>query len=291
VIESARFVNVNGAQVIFNDDDVPFRRFQMTVDTRTSERPKGQRHGIWPARTYLGKRIFNCEGDLLLDTSAEYIIKRIELMNAVMPRQQLGQFAQGTLYIRFTGINEELSAVCAIDGWPEIPMEALSPSRSPYLVNFKSFDPRLYGEERSWELTLEDPTGRSYPKTYDKSYPQGSTTNEAVLTNSGNIETYPKIRIYGPITNPGLALNMSYNQMQVLVQSDGLTIPENDYVDLDFEKPTAARSNGANVYNYFIGSDWWALEPAPISSTIRLFAGDWASPARAIVTWRNAYMI
>lgn len=291
MIESARFVNVTGAEVDFNDDQVPFRRFSMTVDLRTSERVKSQRHGIWPARTYLGKRLFNCEGDLLLNSSGEYWDKRQQLMNAVMPRNQFGYLASGTLFINFTGINEELSCECSLDGYPDLPLEAMAPARSAFLINFKAFDPKMYGEYRQTVLQMTEPGGRTYNKTYPIDYPDAALLNEATLTNNGNIETYPVVRFYGPCVDPFVTIRYSHQNIVKRVYSTDLTIPDGGWVDLDFSKPSALDNTGANVYKNFVGSEWWALEPSPVVNLVTFFTTSFSAPARAVVAWRNAYML
>jgi hypothetical protein len=292
VIESAKFVNATGAEIILNDDEIPFRRFTTTVDMRSAERNKSQRHGIWPARSYFGRRIFSCEGDILADSSGEYWAIRQQLLNALMPRAQFGHhLAVGTLYTLFTGINEELMCECSLDGYPDIPIEAMAPARSSFLINFKAFDPKLYGDFKQTVLNMVEPGGRVYPKVYNIDYPDAVQQNESIFINSGNIETYPIVRIYGPCTDPSVTLRLSHDNYVQEVKATGLTIPDGGWVELDFSKPSVIDSNGTNLYKYFVGSEWWALEPDPVENIVTFFTPTWSAPSRAVIGWRNAYML
>src|SRR5438132_98171 len=126
MIESATFTNVNGASVEFNDLNIPFERFTTDVDTRFTEKSKSQEHGIFETNTYFGKRLFHCEGDILADDSSDYWVRRMALINAILPRPQLGQSKAGTLDLMLSGMVEPVSADCTIDGYPDLPLEALS---------------------------------------------------------------------------------------------------------------------------------------------------------------------
>src|SRR4051812_14515360 len=108
MIESARFTNVLGNYIDFNDLNVPFNEFNTEVDMRFTEKNKSQEHGIYPGAEWLGKRLFHCNGDLLQNTSAEYWQLRRKFIQAITPRPHLGYKQVGTLSIRFTGYNEDL---------------------------------------------------------------------------------------------------------------------------------------------------------------------------------------
>lgn len=295
MIESARFVNVRGDTVIFNDTELPFNEFTTEVDTRNNEKQRSQDHGLYPSNTYLGKRLFHCNGDLLENTSGDYWNKRRELIRAVLPRPHLGFTQAGTLYLTLTGMNEELSCDCTIDGWPELPLAALSPSAGKYQINFKAFDPRLYG---AWQQTVlpymsQNLGGRTYNKTYNKTYvtPPGVSSDQ-IITNSGDIESPPILRIYGPAPNPKIALFRDDGVTQY-VQLNGLTLTgASDYAVIDVRRRTAVRNTGQNLYDFAVGSDWWALEPDPWVNVVRLLSDTPSGGTPyATIDWRNAYMI
>lgn len=294
MITSARFTNINGTYIDLNDDNIPFRRFTTEVTTRMTEREKSQQHGIYPSNTYLGKRLFHCEGDIFADSSATYMQRRLALISAIMPRPQLGSKHAGTLEILFDGISETLSSVCTIDGWPEIPMVGGNAARSEYLLNLKSFDPRLYGTEQTVNVSFDQSENHG-GLDFDFGFPfdfAGGTVgiNDVVVTNGGNVETYPVVVFHGQCVDPQLILSRSDGTTHYF-QMLGLSLGPGETATVDFLRRTAVRSDGANLYNYAIDSDWWAIEPTPMSNVVRFAVASGVSPAKAVITWRNAYML
>lgn len=295
MIESARFTNINGMYVDFNTDDIPFNRFRTEVDLRFTDKDKSQEHGIHPGETYLGKRLFHCEGDLFADSSAQYIERRLAMVGALMPRPQFGRKVVGTLDLLFTGMSEHLTCECTLDGYPELPLDGASPARSGYQVNFKSYDPRLYGAWQTLDIAYsagwQNLGGRGYDKTYNKTYSAAlGTQGDAIISNSGNYDTYPIITFYGPVTDPTATLSTSTGEIFIF-KLNGLVLANvSDWVTIDFKKHTVTRYNGANLYNYAEGSDWWLLEPSPIVNTVRYSATILAVPSHMSIQWRNAFM-
>lgn len=294
MIESARFVNVNGARIDLNTNDIPFNNFSTEVDTRMTEREKSMQHGLYPSNTFLGKRLYHFDGDILAQSSAGYWQRRMAMIAALLPRPHLGYKQAGTLYLLFTGMGEEFQADCTIDGWPELPLTGRSPSNGAYQINFKSFDPRLYGVLNAVDLAYgvnENIGGRTYNKTYNVTYSGGVGIPSAIITNSGIIETFLTVTMYGPVVSPKLTFQRSDGVIQYMTLN-GLNLSNaTDYVTVDFLRRTAITNTGANVYNTTVGSDWFAIEPLPMTQTLRYSSASGSSPAHALVQWRNAYMI
>lgn len=294
MIESARFTNNNGLFVDLNDDDVPFRRFTTEVTMRMTEREKSQQHGIYPSNTYMGKRLFHCEGDLFADTSGSYITKRLALVGALMPRPHHGFKHSGVLEMLFTGMTETLRTECTLDGYPDLPMEAGLSSRSSFLINLKSFDPRLYGASQVVNvnfLQAENFGGLDFDFTFPFDFVGGiESVNDVAIVNSGNIETYPVVVFHGQCVDPQLILTRSDGTTHFF-RMLGLTIPSGYTATVDFLRRTAVMSDGVNLYNYAVDSDWWAIEPIPATNIVRFAVASAIAPAKAVVTWRNAYMI
>lgn len=298
MIELCRIDNINGNSFTFNDNAniAPLREFTSEVDDRFTERQKSQQHGIYPASTLWGKRLFHLTGDLNAPDSATYMTRRMAMVSAVMPRPQLGKKKVGDLVMLFTGMTENLTSEVTLDGYPELPMQALSPGRTSYLINFKSFDPRMYGFPQITNLQYGIPDnigGRAYNKTYNKSYSTGSGLGaaSAIITNGGNYDTYPIITFYGPVTDPRISMVRS-DGSNFYFTLQGLSLGSiADFVTVDLANKTVIRWDGSNLYNYAVGSDWFALEPTPITQQLIFTGSAGSSPSYASVQWRNAYMI
>lgn len=297
MIENIQFTNINGQTIYFNESNLtklPTNNMTMEVDARFTERAKSEQHGIYPAYTYWGKRLIHIEGDILCQSAAEYIQQRLALISVLMPRPQVGERKAGDLAILYTGMGETLNCEATLDGYPELPMTALSPSRTPYQINFKTFDPRLYGTDNTVTLPFgitDNIGGRTYNKTYDKSWTGTIGLNSAFVNNGGNFDTAPIVTFFGPVVSPRLTLQRSDGKV-FSYKLTGLTLSDvSDYVVCDFAARTVTRWNGTNLYNFAVGSDWYTLEPLPITNFV-LYSGDSGSaPSYATVQWRNAYMI
>lgn len=290
MIDSVLFTNVNGESVILNDDHTPVTHFTTSVESRTTERNKAQQHGMWPANTFLGKRILHFEGDLFGDGSSDYVVRRRLMKRVFTPRPQWSPLKAGTLYMQMTGQPELWRCDCTIDGDPEIPLDALSPERSTYLINLKAFDPRMYGPLRTANVfTPTSGSGRAYSKTFPYTYVGTGSAQDILVTNDGDIETYPIVTMYGPATTPQITLFRSDGRV-FTVRVDIVLTTAADSVIVNLRDRTAFTNTGQNVYNFTKGSSWWALEPGS-GNTVRYTATSYDPASYAKFQWSNAYML
>jgi hypothetical protein len=296
MLKTARITSVTGDYVDVNDLNYPLHEMTTEVDIRFPEREKSQQHGIWNGNQYLGKRLWHWTGAILADTSGEYVQKRTKLIKVVMPHAHLHQKICGTLSLEWEGINDILTQDFILDTYPEIPIQGLGPAISEFIINLKCPDPRLYGQERTVE-TIAPPIsviGRNYDKTFDYTYPGGTTQPADILVdNAGNLETYPRFRIIGYVENPRLTL-IRYDGSLQQVALEGLTVQTTDFVDVDFKNRTAVLNNTLNVYSYTTAiSEWWALEPtvAGVLNTVRYSGTNIQPGSKATIWWKPAYML
>ena len=290
MIDSAEFVNINGDSFTLNDNEIPFRSLDTYVEYRSDDIERQRDHGLFPVETFLGKRIFEIEGDILQATAGDYITKRRALQKVLMPYPGLNGKKIGDLYLQLTDVTERVYAEVTLDGRPSLPMEALAPARGSYQIIFKAFDPRLYGETlrtQDIEYTTAD-LGFTFPLTFPLTFSEGGLTGSEDLINSGDFETYPITTVYGPLTSPWELQLLDPNGVKV-IRFGGLSLTSDQSVVIDHRARTAIFNGTTNVYNYAIGSDWW---PIPVGTTpARLWAFAGASPAKATFEWRYAYMI
>jgi hypothetical protein len=290
MIDSAEFVNVNGDSIALNDNDIPFRSLDTYVDYRSEDIEKQRDHGLFPVETYLGKRIFEIEGDILQATAGDYITKRRALQRVLMPYPNLGERKIGDLYLELTDAAERMYAEVTLEGRPSLPITALAPARGNYQVIFKAHDPRLYGETlrtQNVEYTTSD-LGFTFPLTFPLTFDEGSQTGAENLLNDGDFETYPITTVYGPLP-ASWELQLLDPLGVKIINFTSLPLTSDQSVVINHRARTAILNGTTNVYNNAIGSDWWAL---PVGTTgVRLYAYAADPPAKATVTWRYAYML
>ena len=169
-------------------------------------------------------------------------------------------------------------------------MTALAPARGEYQVLLKAYDPRLYGtteQTQDADYTTDD-LGFTFPLTFPLVFNEGLLSGAASLVNAGDIETYPITTVYGPLTAPW-SLQLLDPQGVKEIAFVGLDLTSDQSVVINHKARTAVLNGSTNVYNYAVGSDWWALPPGTYSVRLYAFAG--ASPAKATFTWHNAYMM
>lgn len=290
MIDEIVFVHKNGQSLEFNTDAIPFRRFDMEIDVSFDEVKIPQGHGIHPSYTYLGKRIMRAEGDMFGMDSEEYILRRREMLAVLMPYPELYGRAIGDLYIRFTGIPIRLTCECTIEGWPELPMEAMSPGRSSYLASWKAFDPRLYEEVENNVLLTHSAVvqGRTYNKTYPRSY-AAITVTTATAQVGGDVDTFPILTFTGPAHSPRVLVYTVRAGWRAFELTD-LELIAGDSVVIDFRKRTAVMNGLINVYSATKESSWFSLY-ANETVTVQYSPGAADTGATAKFSWRNAFML
>lgn len=297
MIDSMYFTNVNGVSLTLNDTTpiYPVKVFTSQVDARFTERVKSQQHGIYQAATYWGKRTIHMEGDVIGQNAADFVGKRNALMGAFMPRPQLGVKKAGTLFVQWTGMSEPTQIDVTLDSYPQCDLGGMSPALAPFQLNLKAFDPRYYGALQTGTLLYginDNIGGRAYNKTYNKTYSTvGTGTTSSYVTNGGSVETYPVVTFYGPVSDPRITLIRS-DGVVLYFTLTGLTLSStSDYAVVDMANHTVTRFDGSNLYNYSVGSDWFAIEPLPYTSLLRFTGSSGSSPSYAQIQWRNAYMM
>jgi hypothetical protein len=288
MIDECFFTNAHTGEVLyFNDDEVPFRTFVSEVEVLIEKRKKAFRRGHWKTRSSKGERIFRVEGDVLRGNSQEYIDKVRTLRRVLNVRE--GEPVIGTLSLQFTGMPERIESEVTIEGWPELPIEALSPSRGTYMIAWKAFNPALLGAIPNYtDIAFSELAGgRTYAKTYPYDYNEvaGDARARSVFV-GGDEDTYPSFRFTGPALSPRVQIFFNDGTFS-RVELEGLYIPAGDYVDVDFEDESIVNSSGSNMYGYAENSVWGAF-PANETITVR-YLPDFGGSMR--LSWRNAYTL
>ena len=269
-----------------NEDTIPFTKFSMDVDIDNNERRRMQEHGIWPSRTLFGKRKISIEGDLLAADYAPLGELRLALMSALVPTED--NDAAGQVEIQFTGMPEPFVAEVNLDGYPELPIEAVTGAWNNFQLNLKTFDPWFLGKStftRTATTSLTPRYGRTYNKTYNYSYADsGFVGNIIQASNIGNWPSYPVVTFYGPGLGPEIWSGSNRLQFRSLFLDNGETLT------VDFRDRTAIKNDGTDLYNTLTSRQWFKL-PSGKVSPVELH---WYLPgngAKADIVWHNAWMV
>jgi hypothetical protein len=133
--------------------------------------------------------------------------------------------------------------------------------------------------------------GRTYDQLYDKTYTASLVIGAKNLTNFGNIEVLPVIRIYGPCTQPRIENQTTGIKLEFLAT---YSIASGDYITIDFAEGTVLLNGDPSNSRYdkidFASgiSKWWTLIPGV--NSIRFYPLSSSPPSKAILEWRSGYL-
>lgn len=159
-----------------------------------------------------------------------------------------------------------------------------------FTVELRSSDPRRYNDVSQTNQTSSIATGggRTYPKSYSKSYGSAFTGGTVDLVNGGNYETNAVLKISGPVTNP-IVEDISGRGA---IYTSGLDIASSDtlYIDLFNHLVYLNGDLSQNRFQYvdFTQSTWWMIPEG--SSTLRLRGSVISDPASMSVTFSDAWL-
>jgi hypothetical protein len=157
-----------------------------------------------------------------------------------------------------------------------------------FLIALVCADPLVYSQTVETQSVLVIPTnfGVAWPIAWPATWGGGvGDTTPLNVTNDGNFDTAPLLRVHGAVTEPRVSNDTTGKTLYL----DGVVLAQGEYVDIDMAARTAVRSNGANVYDSvrFPGSAWWTLAPGDNSIALRgLTIG---TGAELRVTYRDAW--
>lgn len=148
------FTNLNGQQLKLNNDIWPLKNFEVEVNMRGERIDRMEEPGEWPTRTQVGAALIHCGGDVLKNTSDDYITERMRAINILVPAGVIEQERKmGTLTLLYNNF-EPLINDCTLDGYPSLPMQALYPSVTEYSITFRVFAGYMIGRNtgRKWSI-------------------------------------------------------------------------------------------------------------------------------------------
>lgn len=112
-----------------------------------------------------------------------------------------------------------------------------------------------------------------------------NVAGQGLAVNLGDQKTWPRFRIYGPITNPTLLNNSTGERIDLTY-----TLLVGEFLDVYPERGVILLGGVADRYSAygFATSAWWQLGAAA-TTDIRLLASAFVAGAQVIVYWRHAW--
>lgn len=151
-------------------------------------------------------------------------------------------------------------------------------------VQFFAPDPRYYDNTlQTASLSVSNPPGRTYNRTYNLVYGYGTYATTTSVTNNGWATAYPTITMNGPITNPIFG---NTTTGQYLSLSGSYTNTDTLIIDLENRLITL---NGASARN-LLSSGVWFDAPPGTSQYYMTGLSTTAGVTAATVSWYSAYI-
>ncbi len=133
----------------------PLSTFEITANIDAHDAKKMAAPGQWPTFHYADAMTINCTGRILgiggsdAARATSYITQRLALVDAVLPPVGLQTSRKhGVLRVRMDGMSEDADAdiVCTSQ---TIPLAALFPAQSEFMITWKAFLPYFVGVSTS----------------------------------------------------------------------------------------------------------------------------------------------
>jgi len=149
-------------------------------------------------------------------------------------------------------------------------------------------DPRIYGALHTSTVNTAATTsaaGRTYNKSYNIAYAASAPLGQLLVTNAGNAQMFPVLRVYGPGNNPKV-YNFTTGQVIALTYS----LSAGDWLTIDTLNRTVLLNDSSSRYSAvdFLNTTWWGL--APGVNDLRIAFDTFVSGSSLRVDWRDAWL-
>lgn len=276
----------DGAQAVFNDDTSPYYVGVLSsdssgldsADVRENAADMVEFDGGIHGNFYYGRRPVVLSGTILATSATDRNTKVAKLQRASNAMR-----GDATLVWQPEGGLEQFVKLRR-----QQPLRVTGPFVKAFQLAMVAADPRIYGSTLtsvSVDAAGDPSAGRTYSKTYDFGYGIGLSVGQALITNNGNGESPPVIRIYGPGVNPTL-YSATTDESIVLTY----TLGAGDYLELDLSARTVRLNGDTNRYGAinFPSTSWWLLQPD--QNDIRLGYFSFTAGARMVIDYRDAWI-
>jgi hypothetical protein len=145
---------VSGSPLEINTLTYPLKVFDIVTNIDTHDEKKLSAAGQWPTFHYPDAMTIHAEGACLADTSTAYVTARLALLDAVLPpvTVQTSRY-HAALRVRMDGMTEDADANVVVVQ-QSIPMAALFPANSQFMITWKGFLPYFVGVSSQTQYRL-----------------------------------------------------------------------------------------------------------------------------------------
>lgn len=235
---------------------------------RAADHAQLRRDGEYPGDTFLGPKNIDILMDLTAKTESEFSILVTAIRDMTNPKREESPLvfkipsAFGGAEVQFMArprrrnINVDLSYLYRNTAVP-ISFKATY----PYAVSTTLINTGL--------ILTEEAGGRTYPRTYNLTYPTTSSGSSATITNAGNNDAEVVLTFTGPLTKPKATLTDTGEYLEF-----DLSLVAGQQLIVDTRSRTVLLEGTANRSGTITsGSTWWSLPPgtSSVAFTASLF--------------------
>lgn len=255
---------------------------QIPIRTPSQELPGG--HGAFIPNQLYGARRIIVAGKVRGSTNQVYLDNRQLLQEALkVSRDSAGKLVPVTAKFNLLGGDGYQAAVVPIRG-PEMAFKPGHVTMEDFVFELEAADPALYAQALT-EATISLPTGggTALPTALPASLAAG-TGGQAVLTNSGNLETFPTVRFDGPLTNPTI-----FNLTLGITLQLTVTLLAGEFITVDMKARTITQGTSTNKMNTLAsGSDFFWLKPGENTIKFSALSGSGTAKVSFRSSWNGA---
>lgn len=168
------------------------------------------------------------------------------------------------------------------------------PPRQRTVRVFALPDPAGQSTIKAFQVVLVSSDPNSY-STVERQSPdlavQGVTVSTFTLaSNEGNVDTYPRIRVYGQVSDGTPDLQIVNNVTNDVFRfGNGASIPNGDYWEIDCRNETVIDNHGVSKISYVDNAITTFFPLAPGANNLSLQGASPSGGAKGQVFWRDAW--
>lgn len=250
---------------------------------RNNSEMKPQRDGAIVHDAFLGPRTIVLTGQVI---AADFTTRRTLLDNLAAYTFPLLR-ANGTLRFTPTGGTTRQLSVRLFDK-----VTVRGGVLKEFQITLIASDPFTYSDAlftaTTSALTGAGATGGlAFPVAFPIGFGEYTAGGEAAVTNSGNVNSYPVIRVYGPISGPTLR-NLTTG---LVLSLPGASVSSGSYAAVDMANETIYLDDITTSplirYLDVLTSEFWPLVPG--ANTVKLTGSGFSGATNATVLYRHAF--